>query len=93
MTWTIEYSATAMRGLRKIDKTAARRIAKRMNERVASDDPTRGCIPLTGNMGDLCGYRIGGYRVICDIRHTAHIILVADVGPRGDIFKRFGSRV
>lgn len=72
-----------------MDKTVARRIAKRMDERVASDDPPRDCIPLKGaRTRKLCRYRIGGYRVICEIRHTSHNILVADVGGRDDIFRR-----
>ena len=87
MIWTIEYSATARRGLRKIDKTAARRIAKRMNERVASDDPPRDCIPLRGTrVRKLCRYRIGDYRVICEIRYPVRNILVAEIGGRGDIY-------
>lgn len=71
-----------------MDKTAARRIAKRMDERVASDDPPRDCIPLKGaRIRKLCRYRIGGYRVICEIRHTARNILVAEVGGRGVIYR------
>ena len=86
MAWTIEYSQTAKRGLRRLDKTVARRIAKRMDERAASDDPPRGCVPLTGRKRRVCRYRIGGYRVICEIRYKARNILVAEVGGRGEIY-------
>lgn len=86
MAWTIEYSHTAKRGLRKLDKTVARRIAKRMDERAASDDPPRGCLPLKAPMRRLCRYRIGDYRAICEIRYKARSILVAEVGPRDDIY-------
>ena len=70
-----------------MDKTATRRIAKRMNERVASDDPPRDCIPLRGTrVRKLCRYRIGDYRVICEIRYPVRNILVAEIGGRDKVF-------
>ena len=86
MAWTIEYSHTAKRGLRRLDKTVARRIAKRMDERAASDDPPRGCLPLTGRRRRVCRYRVGNFRAICEIRYKERNILVAEVGPRDDIY-------
>ena len=70
-----------------MDKSVARRIAKRMDERVASDYPPRDCIPLRGErIRKLCRYRIGDYRVICEIRYRIRNILVAEVGGRGVIY-------
>lgn len=31
--------------------------------------------------------RVGDYRAICDLRDDALILLVINVGPRGDIYK------
>ena len=87
MAWTIEYSQTAKRGLRKLDKTVARRIMRRMDERVASDDPPRDCVPLKTQTGKLCRYRIGGYRVICEIRYPTRNIRVAEIGGRGNVYQ------
>ena len=86
MAWTIEYSRTAKRGLRKLDKTIARRIAKRMDERVASAYPPRDCIPLKRRERRVCRYRIGDYRVICEIHYTDRNILVAEIGGRGEVY-------
>jgi mRNA interferase RelE/StbE len=41
LAWTIEYAETAIKQLRRLDKTLARRIADFMDECVASSDGPR----------------------------------------------------
>lgn len=85
MAWTIEYSGTSQRRLRKLDEPAAQRIVNNMGRRLKSDNPPRDCIPLTTPPREkLCRYRIGGYRVICEIRYKTEIILVTEIKKRGD---------
>jgi len=36
---------------------------------------------------NYCRLRLGRYRAICDIRGGELVLLVINVGPRGDIYK------
>lgn len=88
MAWTIDYTNTAKTQLRKLDKQAARRILDFMDERVAGrDDPRSTGKALTGPLGGLWRYRIGDFRVICDIQDDALRILVLQLGNRRDVYR------
>lgn len=56
--WTIDYTQTALKQLRKLDKQSARRILDFMDARVAlRDDPRTTGKALTGQLGGLWRYR------------------------------------
>ena len=61
MAWTIEYAESALRELRKLDPTVARRVVDFMSERVAKHpDPRSIGSPLTGPLlGQFWRYRVG----------------------------------
>ncbi len=88
MAWTVNYAKTARDQLRKLDKAAARRIVDYMDERVAvSDDPRRIGKALKGPLGDLWRYRMGDYRVICDIQDGVLTVLVLQIGNRKEVYR------
>jgi mRNA interferase RelE/StbE len=88
LAWTIEYAETAKKQLRKLDRTAARRIVDFMDERVTpSKDPRAMGKALKGPLGDLWRYRVGDYRVICDIQDAVFTVLVLRVGNRRDVYR------
>lgn len=88
MAWTINYTETARRELRKIDKPVARSILDFLDNRVAKqDDPRHLGKALTGVLGALWRYRVGEYRVICDIQHQTVTVLVLRVGHRREIYR------
>nr|WP_281492426.1 type II toxin-antitoxin system RelE/ParE family toxin [Wohlfahrtiimonas chitiniclastica] len=71
-----------------MDKQNARRIVDTLEQRIAVlDDPRVSGKALKGNLGDLWHYRIGDYRVLCDIQDGELIILAALIGGhRKDIY-------
>jgi mRNA interferase RelE/StbE len=89
LAWTIDYTGTARKQLRKLDKQTARRILNFMDERIASEENPRGTgKPLTGPMlGAYWRYRVGDYRIICDIQDSALRILVIEIGNRRDVYQ------
>lgn len=88
MAWTIEYTETAKKQLKKLDKLAARRIVDFMDERVgASDDPRGMGKALKGPLGDLWRYRVGDFRVICDIQDGVLTVLVLQIGNRREVYR------
>lgn len=88
MAWKIEYAGTARKQLRKLDKAMARRILDFMDERVAaSDDPRLVGKALKGPLGDLWSYRVGDFRILCDIQDGKLIVLVLQVGNRREVYR------
>jgi mRNA interferase RelE/StbE len=88
LAWTIDYTDTAKTQLRKLDKQSARRILDFMDERIASrDDPRSMGKTLTGPLGGLWRYRVGDFRVICDIQDGVLRILVVQLGNRREVYR------
>ena len=88
MAWTIDYSDTAKRQLRKIDKQTARRIVDFMDKRIAGlENPRSTGKALTGPLGNFWRYRVGDCRVICDIQDDTLRVLVVRVGNRREIYR------
>jgi mRNA interferase RelE/StbE len=88
LAWAIEYAETAKKQLRKLDKVAARRIVEFMDERVApSDDPRALGKALKGSLGSLWRYRVGDYRVLCDIQDGMLTVLVLQIGNRREVYR------
>ena len=43
---------------------------------------------LTGNLAGVWRYRVGDYRILCDINDGRLVILVVDVAHRREVYKR-----
>jgi mRNA interferase RelE/StbE len=88
LAWTIDYTETARKQLRKLDRQIARRILDFMDERVAGlDDPRSHGKALTGPLGGFWRYRVGDCRVICDIQDGELRVLVVQVGNRREVYR------
>ncbi len=88
MALTIKYTDTALAMLRMLDKQAAKRIIDFMDQRVAAlEDPPDNGKALTGPLGGFWRYRVGDYRIICDIHDDELIILVVKIGNRRDVYR------
>ena len=89
MAWSVEYSETALKRLRKCDKQIARRILEFMDERVAGDaDPRAIGKALTGPAkGAFWRYRVGDMRVICEIQDAELRVLVIEIGDQRDVYR------
>lgn len=89
MAWTISYTATARKQLRQLDKPMARRIVDFMDERVtAQADPRSTGKALSGPLrGAYWRYRVGDYRIICDIQDGTVCVLVLEIGHRKDVYR------
>ena len=88
MAWEIDYTSTAKAQLRKLDKQMARRILDYMDERIACEgNPRNMGKALTGKLGDLWRYRVGDYRIICEIQDNALRVLVVQVGNRSEVYR------
>ena len=89
MVWKVDYTSTALKQLTKLDKSAAKRIIDIMEQRIAvSQDPRDTGKALMGAMlGRYWRYRVGEYRVVCDIQDSVLCVLVVKVGSRKDVYE------
>lgn len=88
MAWTIEVSERAFRALRKMDKQAARRIRNELSEIAELGDPRSRGKALTGNLTNVWRYRVGDYRILCDINDGRLVVVVIDVAHRREVYRR-----
>lgn len=89
MAWKIEFDQEAEKELRSLDRQQAARILKYMFERIATpEDPRRFGEALRFNLSGLWKYRIGNYRVICDIQNETVTVLVLRIGHRRKVYKK-----
>ena len=82
----IEYTETARKQLKKLDKTMQKRILDYMDEVGQLEDPRSRGKALVENMRGLWRYRVGDYRVICEIQDSKIIISVLKIGHRKNIY-------
>ncbi|WP_299742826.1 type II toxin-antitoxin system RelE/ParE family toxin [Devosia sp.] len=89
MAWTIEVDERAARQLGKLDRPDAVRIRNFLRDRLATlDDPRQLGKALQGSkLGNLWRYRVGDFRIICDLQDTRLVVLVVGVGNRRDIYR------
>ncbi len=89
MTWLIKVDDEAFKTLAKMDKQVARRITAFLRTRVAVlDDPRSIGEALKGaRLGAFWKYRVGEYRVICNIDDGTVRILVVRIGHRREVYR------
>jgi mRNA interferase RelE/StbE len=88
LAWKIEYAETARKQLRKLDRLTARRIVDFMDERIAPNaNPRAMGKALKGPLGDLWRYRVGDFRVLCDLQDGVLTVLVLRIGNRREVYR------
>ena len=88
MAWLIKFDDAAQKDLSKIDKPLAKRITAFLRERISvMDNPRSIGEPLKSSKGDLWRYRLGDYRIICEINDNAVCILVVKIGNRREVYR------
>ena len=87
MTYRLVISENVRKKIKKMDKHLGLMLAKDMKSKLDKlEDPRRLGKVLKGDHKGLWRYRIGAYRVICDIRDDELIVLAIDIGYRKNIY-------
>jgi len=89
LAWRIRFDDAAKKNLAKLDKQIAKRITEFLRRRVAPlDNPRSIGEALKGSrLGGFWKYRVGDYRIICNIEDDVLRILVVKVGSRHDVYR------
>ncbi|MFB6260763.1 MAG: type II toxin-antitoxin system RelE/ParE family toxin [Thiohalorhabdaceae bacterium] len=86
MAWAIELEAQAEKELAKLDRPVAQRILRFLRERVRPlEDPRLLAKPLKG-LSELWSYRVGDYRLLCEIRDETLVVLVVRIWHRKEVY-------
>ena len=87
MRWAYRFDERALKELRKLDRQAQKSILAYLDERVAVDsDPRRFGKSLQANLAGLWRYRVGNYRILCQINDGLLLVLVISVGHRKNVY-------
>ncbi|MBU5669879.1 type II toxin-antitoxin system RelE/ParE family toxin [Peptoniphilus sp. MSJ-1] len=88
MTYKVKFSNKANKIFKKIDRPIQKLIISYLeNNLEGCENPRAIGKALVGNKKGLWRYRIGNYRLICEIKDYDLIILIINLGHRRDIYK------
>lgn len=88
LAYSIEYGKEAQRFLKKMDENNSQRIVKWMRDRVdGCDNPRLWGEALVGEFTGLWKYRIGDFRLICEIKDYELVVIVIELGHRKEIYR------
>ncbi len=88
MAWKVEISSTAAKQIGKLDRQEQTRILHFLREKIATEeDPRRFGKPLRGEKAELWRYRVGDYRMICQIQDWRVVVFVLRVGHRKEVYR------
>lgn len=86
--WRIEITRTATKQITKLDRQSQKTILKFLRERLSTaENPRQRGTALQGDKRGLWRYRVGNYRLICDIQDEKVVVLVLEVGHRKDVYR------
>jgi len=72
----------------KLDRAAQRSIQRFLRDRLSpADNPRQWGKPLQGEKRGLWRYRVGDYRLICDIQDEQITVLVLEAGHRKNVYR------
>ena len=88
MSWTVRYTETAAKAIRKLDQTLQKRVRAAIDS--LREDPNRGkALHLT--LKGLYSWRTGDWRIVYRIDRDCIEILVIAVGHRREVYDRLRS--
>ncbi len=87
MSWVYRFDERALKELKKLDHQAQKEILAYLDERIAGRaDPRRFGKGLRADLAGLWRYRVGAYRILCQIKDRELTVLVISVGHRKNIY-------
>jgi mRNA interferase RelE/StbE len=84
--YRVQWSERAVRQLDRLDRSIARAIVRYIADRVEGAAHPRSLgRPLRGER--LWRYRVGDYRLLCEIQDDVMVVLVVELGHRREIYR------
>ena len=88
MAWTVKINHYAEKQIKKLDNSAQKRILDYLFDRIEGcKNPRHFGLPLKGDKAAYWRYRVGDYRIICEILDKELIVLALSIGHRKEIYR------
>ena len=89
MGFEVEFDPAALDDLKNLDRPIQQRLVGFLRQRVAVlDDPRAIGEALAGSrLGNYWKYRVGDWRIICDIQDRRIVVRVLRVGNRREVYR------
>lgn len=84
--YTLNFTAEADRDFDRLDRANQQRILKRLEWLAANAEEVRH-ETVTGPLAGLFKFRVGDYRVLYDLSHQEHTLLVQVIRHRREVYK------
>lgn len=87
--WTVSLADTAAKQLKKLAKKnpqQAQQIISYLKDIAKLENPRERGKGLVGDLSGLWRYRVGDYRIICEINKNELLITALDLGHRREIY-------
>ena len=89
MTYHVEFTARALKELKKPDKQTAALILGWIRKNLEGcDNPRAHGKGLTANRSGEWRYRVGDYRILCGIQDDIILITVLQIGHRREVYSK-----
>lgn len=82
----VDFSETAFKTLKKLDASIKKQIIKYVHELEELKDPRVRGKGLSSNLSGLWRYRVGDWRLVCEIKDDKFIVLVLRIGHRSEVY-------
>ncbi|MFC7407675.1 type II toxin-antitoxin system RelE family toxin [Hydrogenophaga atypica] len=89
MAWLIEFDPDALKELKQLDRPVQVRLVAFLRDRLAPlDDPRSIGEALSGaRLGSYWKYRVGDWRIVCDIQDQRIVVRVLRIGNRREVYR------
>lgn len=89
MGWRIEFDPDALKELQSLDRAVQKRLVGFLRDRLSPlEDPRSLGEPLSGaRLGSYWKYRVGDWRLVCDIQDRRIVVRVLRVGHRREVYR------
>ena len=84
--YKIKFTDKASKALRKLDNSIQRKIISYLDQSSLLQNPKSFGKPLLHDKKGSWRYRVGDYRIICQIIDRELVILTLDIGHRKEIY-------
>ena len=86
MQWRIEFTAKAAKQFSKLDRKTQQEISDYLERLIKTKDPYSFGKALVGEFSGFWRYRVGKYRLICDIHGRKLLIEIIQLGKRDSVY-------
>ena len=85
--WNIKYTPAFKKEWKKLDPSLQKRVIDFFTKLNAHEDPKVFAKALTGNLKNFWRYRVGSYRLICEVREKEREIYLVRIAHRKEVYE------